>query len=339
MIWILAFVLVAAAIVYAGSKLSRCADQLANRFGLSRSWVGLLLVSIVTTLPEGATTISSIAKVGSPDLALGNNFGSILFNVTIIAICAVLFRRQGVLRNASPKNAYPAACAIIMIALAMLAITFPIPIAAFGLRFGLGTVVILAMFVVLFACMQRFESEQLRVDEAKPPHAAADLSTACVVAGFSAAAVAVVFCGFGLAVTGDRLAKILGLTDSFVGMLFLAFATSLPELIVGITAVRIGAYDLMLGNVMGANMINVLVIAVADLVYVKDVLQVPGNLGRENTFAGLFSVLETCVVILGCLSASKNKPHRRVEPHAVLLFMLYLTCLGAMFFGKTLFRP
>lgn len=337
MIWIVYFSLVAAGIIYAASRLSIYADALAEKLNLSRSWVGLLLVSLVTTLPEGATTVSSITQVDSPNLALGNNFGSILFNITIIAICDLAFRRARLFQKANRRNMLPAAFSMIMVVFVLISLCFPVPVDVAGLRFGAGSPLLFVLYLSLFFCLRRFGSDQSATPDAPRP-TRGDISTRRVLLGFSISAVAVVGCGLGLAVTGKNLAVVLGLTDSFVGMLFMAFATSLPELIVGITAVRIGAYDLMLGNVMGANMLNVLVIGIADLVYVKDVLHVPGNLGRENLFAGLMSLIATSIVMLALIRAPRARI-RLVTPYSVLILLVYLGTVATMFFGKGLFMP
>jgi len=335
MLWLLAFVAIAAVIFVAASKLSVFADLLAERLHLSRSWLGLLVLSVVTTLPEGATTISAILKVDSPNMALGNNYGSILFNTTIIAFCDLIFRKSRLLRHAKDKNAFPAACAVIMIMLSLLAICFPVPLRALGLRFSFGTVVVLAAFMVLFWWMRRFEMQQLLTEV--PGQTTSEMSTMHAVLGFVFAAVVVVLCGIGLAVTGKNIAQHLGLTHSFVGMLFMAFATSLPELTVGISAVRIGAYDLMLGNVMGANMLNILVVAVADIVYRKDVLAVPKNLGRENVFAGLMSVVAISIVIIGIISVPKARRKLPVDPTSIAMLALYVGTIAVIFFGHAFF--
>ncbi len=75
----------AAVIIAAGSQLSKNADIIAEKTGLSGALVGALLLPIVTSLPEIVTSAQS-ALIDNPDIALGNIFGSNMFNILIIAV-------------------------------------------------------------------------------------------------------------------------------------------------------------------------------------------------------------------------------------------------------------
>jgi len=81
------------------------------------------------------------------------------------------------------------------------------------------------------------------------------------------ASVVIVAGGIALALSADALATRAGLTDTFVGVLLLAAATSLPEMIIVLSAVRMRSYDLAAGNLLGANLVNGMLIAVYDLAY------------------------------------------------------------------------
>ncbi|MBD3277026.1 MAG: hypothetical protein GF388_01890, partial [Candidatus Aegiribacteria sp.] len=122
-----------------------------------------------------------------------------------------------------------------------------------------------------------------------------------------------------------------GLSRSFVGTLFLAVATSLPELTVGISSARRGAFDLMLGNVMGANMLNVLVIALADIFYLNAALNVPGNLGWSQIFAAFCAVISTVVAITGILRVSRERQSRFIDWRSASIMAFHIICLVVIF--------
>ena len=96
MVW-LQFAVCLAVIVIAGTRLSKYGDIIAEKTGLGHVWVGIVLLATVTSLPEVATGISSVAIIQKPDLAIGDLFGASLINLAIIAVIDVLYRKGPVL--------------------------------------------------------------------------------------------------------------------------------------------------------------------------------------------------------------------------------------------------
>ena len=106
-------------VLAAGSWLPEVADGLAVALGLSRSFVGTVFMAIATTLPEMAVTFGAL-RLGALDMAIGNLLGSNLFNVTILAVDDLAYRRGALLADASPVHAATAITAIVMSALVMI---------------------------------------------------------------------------------------------------------------------------------------------------------------------------------------------------------------------------
>lgn len=337
MIWI-CFAAIAVIIIFAGSRLSVFADRLAGLLNLSRSAVGILLVSFVTTLPELSTTMGAIIKVGEPNLALGNNIGSVLFNLMIIAVCDIFFRRGGILRQTS--DYVPCMFhSMLLLILMLLALIAPNAVRLFGFNFACGSVFVIAAYLAVFFATHRNASaghekilDEFQAVTDQVAHSGTRRATlAKTLAGFLISAVVVVVSGLALASIGDRIAETTGLGKSFVGTLFLAIATSLPELAVGITSVRIGAYDLMIGNVAGANMLNVLVIAVADLVHRKEALHIPDNLSRSQLLTGFCAILVT-LLVMGAMK-QKKKSRFGFGWESIVMLAVYTASLYALYKG------
>jgi cation:H+ antiporter len=337
MVWVY-FIAIATVIIFAGSRLSIFADQLADLLKLSRSAVGILLVSIVTTLPELSTTLGAIIKVGQPNLALGNNLGSVLFNLMIIAACDLMFRKGGILRQTSHQVA-PMAQALLIIVGMLLTLVIDNHVNLAGFNFNIGSVLVIVAYIVIFFSTHRdgatdtvvlSEQEKL-TEELSSDEQTATTTLPKALTGFLLCALVVVVCGIQLAGLGDQIAKETGLAQSFVGTLFLAIATSLPELTVGITAVRIGAYDLMIGNVAGANMLNILVIAIADLIHKDAALNIPKNLSSSQIISGGCAIVATLVV----MGAMKQKEKTRIGFgwESLVMIGIYLSSLAALYFG------
>lgn len=325
--WI-TFIALATVIIVAGSRLSFYADVLAIKFRISSSVIGALLVSFITSLPELTTTLGSIVTVHSPDMALGNIFGSNLFNLSIIAFCDIVFIKDGVFRNINRGEARPAAMSLGIIAIAAAGLLTPVGFTIFGLNFGLGSVFVIAGYIYFFRRMHKSGGlEELM--EAEDAGDADEKSTSGAVAAFVVCALLIVASGVSLAVIADRIAKAGGMTHSFMGILFLATATSLPELSVGISAVRRRSYDLLLGTVLGSNIFNVLVIAIADLLYLDAPLKIPVNLGWTHLFSAGCAMLATLVVLAGILF--KPRKPRLSLIYSISTIAIYIVCLFVIY--------
>lgn len=91
LLWI-AFLVCTSVIVYAGSRLSKYGDIIAEKTGLGRTWIGVVLMASVTSLPELVTGISSVTYANVPDIAVGDILGSCVFNMLIISFLDALHR-------------------------------------------------------------------------------------------------------------------------------------------------------------------------------------------------------------------------------------------------------
>ena len=324
MIWIY-FITIAAVIIFAGSKLSILAEKLAGLLNISSSAIGLLLVSIITSLPELATSLGAVLKVGQPNLALGNTLGSDLFNLMIIALCDLLFRKKGLLRQTGHRIA-PLLYYLLMISAVCITLTLPNSIAILGMHFNIGSLGIIALYLFIF-----FRTHKSSGEHASPAPIEDRSELGKIIAQFSIAAIVIVVAGIILAHLGDRIAEQTGLEQSFVGTLFLAFATSLPELTVSIAAMRMGAYDLMLGNILGSNMFNVFVIAVTDMAYRKEALHMPENISPNLLFIAGCAIAMTFAAMI---AIKQKKKANVIAWESVVMISLYAAGLYALYIGS-----
>ena len=117
MVW-LKFLLCLVIILFAGTKLARYGDAIAEKTRLGRIWIGLVLLAIITTMPELVTGVSAAALIKVPDLALGTLWGSCLFNLTVLALLDVLCRDTPLLSKVSLGHMISAGAGILLMALA-----------------------------------------------------------------------------------------------------------------------------------------------------------------------------------------------------------------------------
>lgn len=262
---LLQFALCALLIGRAGFVLSRSADRIAHATGLTGGWVGLALLATVTSLPELASGISAVTVVAAPNLAVGNALGACVFNLLFLAIIDALQRHQPMYAAASTAHLLSAGFGVVMLGFVAMSLLMAggAP-AAFNL--GFYTPALLALY--LLALRSVFAHERaLQPADGGASLSIADPSLRAEWWRFGVAAVVVLAAGSWLPGLASQLAATMGWSRSFVGTVFMALVTTLPEMAVTLSALRLGALDMAIGNLLGSNLFNVTILAIDDLFY------------------------------------------------------------------------
>ncbi len=329
MVWI-KLIICCAVILLAGSKLARYGDAISEKSGLGRMWIGMVLLALVTSMPEMVTGISSAAIIGEPDLAIGNFWGSCLFNITILAVLDIFFHQGPLLSLASQRNILPAVTGILLFLIAGLSLLVGDRLTSLAIGWiGIVSIVIFAVYLIGIRQMVVYNNRHPE-DDCKQVNLYENLSNWRVYGGFALAAVAIVGGGIWLSFIGDEIAVTYDLNASFVGSLFLAIGTSLPELVVAIAALRIGAVDLAVGDVLGANMLNTANIFIADIFYTGGPLMM--DVSARNLFTVAAAIISTMVVIAGLRFRHKGKIMGIISWNSLLIILLYLSTSLILFY-------
>jgi cation:H+ antiporter len=320
-------------VIVAGSRLTKLADELADQLNLASGWVGLILLATVTSLPELMTGGTATA-IGNVDLALGAIFGSCSFNITLIVLLNALWRDGSVLRGVSSIHTLTSSFGLALIGLALLGIVL---VEKFESRPLVAQVTetcwALAIFVTYLGCMRltyrRGRSENGGI-QATGPRQRVNRRMAL---GLVVTTLILVISSWWLAVLGDVLSVheigLIGrpLGATFVGAVFLALATSLPEIVTSIAAVRLGDLNLALGNIFGSNMFNIFVIP-----FLKGISVVTGESvmlagsstsSSQKLIAGLLAVLLTAIAAGSLTYQTQRKMFSRFGFDAVLIAVTY----------------
>ncbi len=261
-----ALTLCAGVITWAGTVLSRHADILAEKLNVGRTWIGLILLATITSLPELMTGLSAVTIVGAPDIAVGDIMGSCTINLLLFVLVDFLYREQPLFRVASQGHLLAAGFGIILLAIAGLSLLTSQSGQSLAIgHVSVATPILLAFYLLAARTVFLHERRHRADAEAAVRHADASLSSA--VRGTGIAALFVVAAGTGLAFAGEAVAVSMAWDSSFVGTIFVALATSLPEATVVIAAVRLRAPDLALGNLLGSNLFNLAILGIDDLAY------------------------------------------------------------------------
>ena len=322
---VLQFAVCAALIGRAGFALSRSADRLARHHGWGRSWVGLTMLATVTSLPELATGISAVAWVDAPNLAVGDALGSCVFNLVFLVVVDGLQRRQPMYRDASATHLLTAAFGVVMLGFVAMSLLLADQVPRL-FHVGIYSPVILALYVFALASVNRHE-RALMAQAAALPGAAVDARAEW--RRFAIATLVVLVAGAWLPEVADRLAHATGLTRSFVGTLWLAFATSLPEIAVTLSALRLGALDLAISNLLGSNLFNVVVLAVDDAAYVRGPLL--ADAAPVHVGTAVAAIVMTGLVMIGFVMRPQGRVLRMLSWVSVGLLATYLLSAALAF--------
>ncbi|MBE0431243.1 MAG: sodium:calcium antiporter [Dehalococcoidia bacterium] len=322
MIW-LKFIICLGIILFAGTQLARYGDAIAEKTRLGRIWIGLVVIAVITTMPEMVTSISSVALVQSPDLALGTLLGSCGFNLGILAVLDVLHSRTPVLTAASPRHAATGGWGALLIAIAAAGIILGRQYAFLDAGWvGMPSIVIIVLYLLGMWWVFRRERGQ-RLQASPTAETQYDnLTSRGVWLRFALAAAAVIAAGIWLSFIGDEISRTTGWGGTFVGTLFLAVATSAPELVVAIAALRMGAVDLAVADVLGANMLNMAMIAPVDLAHGRGF--VLSSVSSNHLIAASVAVMMSLLVVVGLRFPQRRKVLKVASWYAPVLIALYI---------------
>ncbi len=330
---ILGFAACAAVIIYSGSKLSFYGDKIADLTGMGKAWVGLILMASVTSLPELITGISSVAIVKAPNLAAGDIFGSCVFNLLILSVLDARIK-QPLFSVVKSSHIVAAIFGIILLTVAGLAIYLADEIPSV-LWMSSFTFILFGIYLV--AVWGIFKYEHAALIESPPekitPHVPArpaDLKKA--ITGYALNAIIVIGAAIFLPYFGEQIAAHTGLGNSFFGTSFLAAATSLPELVVSLAALRMGSTDMAVGNLLGSNVFNMFILGIDDVFYRE------GSLFKDISPSHLLSVfitiIMTAVVGLGLLFKPKKKQVWHFSIDTFVILLLYIALIIYLFIKK-----
>lgn len=268
MTWLF-FVANAAIIFVAGIRLTESTRIISNRLGFGIIWGGALLLPLATSLPELVTSWRS-AVINAPDLAMGNVLGSNLFNLVIIAFIDMGLGKKGALFNrAKTDHILSASLGLILVSFVSFSILVPFRLSIGWL--GIDSLLLLVIYLSGSLLISRNERKSYlltgpgKETGAPPGKSSGGFLTAILT--FLLAAFLIFAAGIKLTDTAETLARETGLGQTFVGSLFLAVSTSLPEVATTVAAVRLGMPDMALANIFGANSMNMLLLVVADIFY------------------------------------------------------------------------
>ncbi len=318
----------AAALVVAivGTRMAGLADRIADRTGLGEAVVGGVLLGMTTSI-SGTVVSFTAAMEGMASLAFANAVGGIAAQTAFLAVGDLTFRRANLEHAAAElANVFQAVLLVLMLAVPLLAFTGP-EISFLGLHpVSYALPVIYALGVRATAKVREMpmwrpvRTPDTRQDTAEEDEETARMGSARLYGGFALSAAILAAAGFVLARTGATLSDALGLSETIVGALMTAVATSLPELVTTLAAIRRGALDLAVGGIIGGNAFDVLFLTLADAGYRGG--SIYHAVGPADLFWLVVGIAMTAVLLLGLVLRERQGP-ARIGFESALVLAIY----------------
>jgi cation:H+ antiporter len=310
LLWI-AFIICTSVIVYAGTRLSKYGDIIAEKTGLGRTWIGVVLMASVTSLPELVTGISSVTYADVPDIAVGDVLGSCVFNMLIISFLDAMHRPTPISSRAHRGHVLSAGFGILLLSIAAISLFFGNRILPLGwpkIWIGPYTLFFVVIYFIAMRLVYFYEKRQISafVKEIAIELKYEKVLTRTAIVNYIVNALFVITAAIFLPKIGEGIAETTGLGQTFVGNIFIAVSTSLPEVVVSMAAVKIGAIDLAIGNLFGSNIFNIFILALDDVFFVKGPLL--SFASQNHIISALSAIAMTTIAIIGLTYRTEKKP-------------------------------
>jgi len=308
----LTFIISALVIVLAGTQLTRNAERIITILGLGVIWGGALLLPLATSLPELITSWRA-GIIGAPDLPVGNVLGSSLFNLALIAIIDIFQGKGSLLSRVDHRHIMTASLLVFLLSLLNISLFSPVHPSIKWV--GVDTLLILLFYLAGSYLISREEKKNSsRDDDIETNEDVPQNSQELPPEGkqryvpfiiFLVAAILIIIAGINLTDSADEISQKTGLGRTFVGSLFLAFSTSLPEIVTTYTAVRMGMLNMAVANVFGASLMNVTILFFADLFYRE--APILSHVSQGHLITVNFVIALSAVAIFGLIYRTKRE--------------------------------
>jgi cation:H+ antiporter len=299
-------------IVFSGAKLVKVGDEIAEYFDLNRLWLGAVLIAAVTSLPELVTSITS-TKLNLPDMAISNVLGSNIFNIFALIMFIIYFPFKKKMNKDSIKT----------LSLSVLFTVFVALFITFGwkssfLSIGYDSILILVLYLLFIKMIFKKGVDVVvieKIDKKK-------INVSRLIGLYILCAFFIFIGGYFSVIALNKIAIVTGLGERFLGVLFLAVATSLPEVVTAFSAAKLGYSGMLVGIIIGSNLYNICVLSVCDLF-------IDGNffakVDTKNIYTCLFLVFMSLLLFLVFyLKKMKSLHLKKVSLLAIVSYILII---------------
>lgn len=326
MVWI-EFLICSALLTFFAYNLCKEGVVISEKTHIEEGVIGMFFLAIATSFPEIVTASTAVYSLDKVALGYGDIVGSVIVNLMILTVLDVMNTKGRVLRNLSRVNKLTGLFALIVTSIVLLGVflrkagVFVPSVRGFGLE---NILVVVSYFV----CLKYVHDQG---GEIHPEVVAADKSESIHLAWakFGIFLFIVMLLGIWMANVGEKIVLTSGISETFTGTLLLGFATSLPEIIVSITALKAGSANMAVGNILGSNLFDMCVIPFLDVLTQTPIL---GLLGGGPILATVTAGVLSLIAVLGMKAKAGEKS--RLGMDTALIFIVGLASFVLLYFMK-----
>jgi cation:H+ antiporter len=258
-------------VAFGGVAMVSVADRLADRTGMGEAIAGGVLLGLSTSLSGTVTSISA-AWSGHPSLAISNAIGGIAVQTVFLVVADMMYRRVNLEHAAADQNNLLQTATLIVLLSLALAVHYAPPMEIFAIH-PVSVVIVVAYVFSTRSAMQLREQPMWRPEQTpetrvdRPDEGAQREPLLPLFLRFAGLALVLGLAGYVIARAGMQISSAFGISETVVGAALTATATSLPELVTTLAAVRRGALQLAVGGIVGGNTFDVLFLSASDAAY------------------------------------------------------------------------
>ena len=329
---LLIYAVLAAGIVFFSKKLADYVDALDKKTKISGAFIGAVLLAAVTSLPELFTSISATMLIPEGSgMVIGNILGSNLFNLAIIGVALILFFRLFAKSKLAYKTQYIVIVACLLI-YGIIAYGILAPESAQPIVGPFNFICLLIIVVYGIAIFLEPKNKEEGAEEKEDPMK--NLTVKQVGIRFAIFALLLVAVSIFITYATDAIAnQIFDGDTTIAGAIFLAVATSLPELTSTFVLCKKGNFDAALGDITGSCLFNFLIISLGEIFnaisasYFAGTISILSGYDMGKYFGALVMLICTCVVllVLGAILLINQKSQQKEKPESKARYGIYIS--------------
>jgi cation:H+ antiporter len=266
--------------------------------------MGVFILALITSCPELVTSLTSVTAVNAPDLAAGDLVGADMFNIFAIALLGILCGKGSILTGQSKTNIFTLALTIVMllVIIGFISLTHFAGLRPVIFNVSLGSIIIGLIYIIWSYIIFKTGVSEEQSNSKKG-------ITKALISKFIISAAVIITAGIWLAHIGKAIADFYGWSEMYVGVLLIAFATTMPEFVVSLTALKLNSIHMATGNLLGSNIFNLFIIVVLDIVLRRG--DFFSSVSKMNIFPAALAVLLSAIAIVSMYKKPKKKLLRR----------------------------
>ncbi len=336
----LIFIVAAVAIWFAGIKISDTTDAISKHFGIGEALGGLIILAIVTNLPEMVIVITAALK-NDLGLAIGNVLGGIAIQtVVLVVLDAFGLGKKDPLTYRAVSLVLVLEAVLVLAILSLVVMGHQLPAKLIFWHLTPADLLILLFWIVSVKLISKAKNNLpwVNKDAADPQKVPAKPASrpddqpkkpiSKIIVVFLISAVITLMAGVALEVSSDAMAKHMGMQGVLFGATVLAAATSLPEVSTGLASVKLKDYDLAISDIFGGNAFLPILFLLASLISGKAVLPMAQ---KSDIYLTGLGMLLTTIYIYGLIF----RPRRqilRMGIDSLLVLIIYFVGIAGLFF-------